>query len=112
MTQEERPVLLLVSAGGRDEAERLAEGLVEARLAGSASVIPVIHSFFYSEDRLQRDHEALVLVKTSTLHSAAAQEWIGTHHSSGMPDVLEVSISGGSAPYLSWLLQELHKDSP
>ena len=104
---EDTAVVLMVTANGRDEAERLAEGLVTAHLAGCASVVPVIHSFFYWEDRLQRNHEALLLVKTSAGRSAEAQAWIQEQHSGELPEILEIGVSGGHAPYLSWLLGEV-----
>ena len=104
---EQRAVVLMVNARGRDEAERLAEGLVTGHLAGCASVIPIIHSFFYRDDRLQREHEALLLVKTSADRSAQAQAWIKDQHSGELPEILEVTVSGGYGPYLTWLLGEV-----
>ena len=109
---EQRAVVLMVTARGRDEAERLAEGLVTSRLAGCASVVPIIHSFFYWENRLQREHEALLLVKTSAERSAEAQAWIKEQHSGDLPEILELAVSGGYAPYLSWLLGEVGRRAP
>ena len=109
---ESSAVVLMVTTNGRDEAERLAEGLVTAHLAGCASVVPVIHSFFYWEDKLQREHEALLLVKTSAAKSAAAQEWIRGQHGGELPEIIEMPVSGGYAPYLAWLLRETGGPSP
>jgi periplasmic divalent cation tolerance protein len=100
-------VILLVSAGSRDEAERLGEGLVEAGLAACGSVIPGVHSFYRWDGKLQREHEALLLVKTSAARADAAQAHIREHHSYKLPEVLQVNVDGGSAAYLSWLLQEV-----
>jgi len=103
----DRAVLLLVTAGGRDEAERLGEGLVEQRLAACGSVIPMIHSFFYWEGRLQREHESLLLVKTSAGKAAAAQAYLKEHHTNELPEILQLDVSGGSPQYLAWLLGEV-----
>jgi periplasmic divalent cation tolerance protein len=100
-------VLILVTAGSRDEAERLGEGLVEARLAACGSVIPTVHSFYHWEGKLQREHEALLLVKTSAARAAQAQEYLREHHTYELPEILQVDVSGGSEPYLSWLLGEV-----
>ncbi len=99
-------VLLLVTAGSRDEAERLGEGLVEAGLAAWGSVVPTVHSFFRQEGRLQREHEALLLVKTSSEKSKAAQAYVEEHHGNEAPEVLQIEVTGGSDRYLSWLVGE------
>jgi periplasmic divalent cation tolerance protein len=100
-------VLLLVSCGGRDEAERLGEAVVQRRLAACGSVVPVIHSFYYWEGKLQREHEALLLVKTSAAKAEAAADFIREQHSYDLPEILQLDVTGGSPKYLAWLLGEL-----
>ncbi|HEV2953365.1 MAG TPA: divalent-cation tolerance protein CutA [Candidatus Dormibacteraeota bacterium] len=106
MTGDPTPVLLLVTAGTRDEAERLGEGLVEARLAACGSVIPMVHSFFRWQDRIQREHEAILLVKTVSSLVAEAEAYIKEHHSYELPEILRIDIAGGYGPYLAWVLGE------
>ena len=110
MTDQAGPpgaVLLLVTTADRAEAERIGEALVTRRLAAHGSVVPMIHSFFHSGGQLQRQHEALLLVKTSAARSAEAQAELRSLHSYENPQILEVPVSGGSAPYIAWLLEEV-----
>jgi periplasmic divalent cation tolerance protein len=100
-------VLLMVRTSERAEAERIGEQLVERRLAASGSVLPAIHSFHRWEGKLQREHEALLLITTSKERSAEAQAELRALHSHSNPDILEVQITGGSATYLEWLLNEV-----
>lgn len=100
-------VLLLVTTADRSEAERIGEALVGKRLAARGSVIPMIHSFFRSEGQLQRQHEALLLLKTSAARSVEAQAELRSLHSYENPQILEVPVSGGSARYIEWLLEEV-----
>ena len=100
-------MLLLITAGTRDEAERIGEGLVEEGLAGCGTVIPTVHSFYRWEGRMQREHEALLLVKTATSHIEAAEAYVKTHHTYHVPEILRIEVSGGYGPYLDWLLGEL-----
>jgi periplasmic divalent cation tolerance protein len=104
MTQP-KPVMLFISAGSRDEAERLGEGMVEARLAACGSVIPTIHSFYRWEGKMKREHEALILLKTSSDKVAAIQAYLEEHHSYELPELLQVDVTGGSPAYLEWLLE-------
>src|ERR1043165_2305392 len=53
----EKAVMILVTMGARDDAERLGELLVVEHLAASCSVIPTVHSFYYADGQLQREHE-------------------------------------------------------
>jgi periplasmic divalent cation tolerance protein len=100
-------VLLVVTASDRSEAERIGERLVERRLAAYGSVVPMIHSFFHGDGQLQRRHEALLLLKTSAAKSAEAQAELKALHSYENPDILELTVSGGSPAYIEWLLEEV-----
>jgi periplasmic divalent cation tolerance protein len=107
MAQEPRAVLLVITAGSRDEAERLGEGAVEAGLAACGSVIPGVHSFYRWEGRIQRAHEAILLVKTSAGRAEEAQAYIRDHHSYDVPEIIAINVDGGSDSYLEWLMKEV-----
>lgn len=107
MSEPGRVVLILATASDRAEAERLADSLVSKRLAACGSVVPVIHSFFRWEGRMQRENEALLLLKTTAGRSAAAQAALRAEHSYENPEILEVEVSGGSASYLEWVEAEV-----
>ena len=107
----EKAVLILVTAGARDDAERIGEGLVVERLAACCNVIPTVASFYYWDNHLQRDHEALLLVKTLESLAPAVEEYIRSHHTYDLPEIIEVPIEGGSSAYLNWLEQQVAKPS-
>ena len=75
----EKAVIILVTMGARDDAERLGEVLVVEHLAAACSVIPTVHSFYYAEGQLQREHEALLMIKTLESRAAAVQEFVRSH---------------------------------
>jgi periplasmic divalent cation tolerance protein len=103
----EAAVLLVVATADRSEAEHIGEAVVTKRLAAQGSVIPMIHSFYHSGGQLQRQHEALLLLKTSAAKSAEAQAELRALHSYENPQILEIPVSGGSARYIEWLLEEV-----
>src|ERR1700740_3530745 len=98
MADDDTPILVMVTARGRDDAERLGEGLVVDRLAASCSVVPTVHSFYFVDDLLQRDHEALLLVRTVASKREAVMEHLHRHHSHQRPEILELKVEGGSVP--------------
>jgi periplasmic divalent cation tolerance protein len=106
---EEKAVLILVTTGGRDDAERLGEGLVVEHLAACCSVVPTVHSFYFWNGQLQREHEALLLIKTLESSAPAVQDYVRKHHNYENPEILQLEIQGGSSTYLNWLERQVAK---
>jgi periplasmic divalent cation tolerance protein len=101
----------MVTAGGRNDAERLGEGLVEAHLAGYCSVIPTVHSFYYWNGQLKREHESLLLVKTVESRAQAVQEYVTANHGNELPEIIQIAIDGGLPAYLEWLADQVSEPS-
>ena len=109
MQDDDLPILLMVTAGGRNDAERLGEGLVVERLAASCSVVPSVHSFFFAEDLLKREHESMLLIRTVASKRDPVMEYLSEHHSNERPEILELNVAGGPKPYLEWLAGQVGK---
>ena len=107
----EKAVLMLVTAGGRDDAERIGEALVVERLAACCNVVPTVASFYYWDGRLQREHESLLIIKTLESVANAAEEFVRTHHTHEVSEIIRVPIEGGSSAYLDWLEGQVAKPS-
>lgn len=106
---ESKTVLILVTTGARDDAERLGQALVTERLAASCSVIPTVHSIYYWEGQLQREHEALLLIKTLESRAAAVEEYVRAHHDYKNPEIIQLAIERGSSAYMSWFEEQVAK---
>jgi periplasmic divalent cation tolerance protein len=104
---DDRPVMILVTTGGRNDAERLGEGLVVEHLAGCCTVIPMVHSFYYWEGQLKREHESLLLVKTVESRAKAVQEYVRKNHPYELPEIIQVAIEDGLPRYLQWLAEQV-----
>ena len=109
--KSERPVLIMVTAGGRNDAERIGEGLVEGRLAACCSVVPMVHSFYYEDGQLKREHESLLLIKTVESRAKAVQEYVRANHSYEVPEILQIAIESGSPAYIQWLADQVSVSS-
>ena len=108
----ERPVLIMVTAGGRNDAERLGEGLVEGRLAACCSSIATVHSCCYEDGQLKREHESLLLIKTVESRAQAVQDYVRANHSYEVPEILQVAIESGSPAYIQWLADQVVEPTP
>src|SRR6266567_3196371 len=104
---DDRAVMILVTTGGRNDAERLGEGLVVDHLAGCCTVIPMVHSFYYWEGQLQREHESLLIVKTVQSRAKAVEEYVRKNHTYELPEIIQVAIEDGAPRYLQWLAEQV-----
>ncbi len=94
--------VILSTCGNRDEAEKLARSLVENHLAACVQLTGVT-SFYEWEQKLNRDEEILLLIKTRTASYARIEEFISRHHSYEVPEVVQLPIQQGLARYLKWI---------
>jgi len=99
-------VVLITSPRGK-KADFLARGLVKERLAACVNVAPLIVSHYRWEGKINRDAEALLVVKTTATKLPALKSWIAKNHPYTTPEVLALKVAEGSKPYLKWLAGEL-----
>jgi periplasmic divalent cation tolerance protein len=101
-------LLVLSTASSQAEASRIAEELVERRLAACVNVIGRIQSFYRWEDKLQRAEEYLMIIKTDRANEEKVREAIRELHSYELPEFITVPVEGGTAEYLSWMDSCIH----
>lgn len=104
--ESDAPLVVLCTAPDAEVGARLARGLVEARLAACVNVIPGLRSFYSWQGRVQDDTEVQLFIKTRRGRVEDVERWIGEHHPYDVPEVLVLSVAGGSKPYLDWLRAE------
>ncbi|MDJ0768013.1 MAG: divalent-cation tolerance protein CutA [Ilumatobacter sp.] len=84
------------------EADRIADHLVEQRLAACVQQVP-IRSTYRWQGAVERDDEVLLLVKTRRALVDQVEAVVADLHSYDLPAVTAVDIVGGSAEYLAWI---------
>ena len=108
----EKAVLILVTTDGRDDGERLGETLVVEHLAACCNVVPTVASFYYKDGQLQREHEALLLIKTLESRVKDVQKFVRKHHTYARLEMIQVPIEWADSPYLSWLEGQVTQPRP
>jgi periplasmic divalent cation tolerance protein len=88
----------------RTDAERLARGAVEARLAACAQVDGPITSFYHWEGKLEQAEEFRVWFKYLPGNGSALSGWVHNHHPFATPQWIEVSAENVGEKYLSWAM--------
>ena len=95
--------LVLTSFPDEATARRIADQIVEHRLAACVSLLPGAQSVYFWEGKVQRDTEWLGLIKTSTDCYPELERRLLAWHPYETPECLAVEISAGSPAYLRWL---------
>ncbi len=95
-------VVIMTTTGSREEARRLARGLVEERLAACVQMTPV-DSVYEWKGEVQEDAEILLFIKTRRDRYADVEACLRRHHSYEVPEILAVPVEAGLADYLAWV---------
>ena len=96
-------VVVLSTAGSREEAERIATALVEERLAACVNLVAPLTSIYRWRGAVERAEEVLLVIKTRRRSVPALVRRIGALHSYDVPEVIALPIVAGARPYLAWL---------
>ncbi|UPT72667.1 MAG: divalent-cation tolerance protein CutA [Elusimicrobiota bacterium] len=91
----------------RAKADKLAKGLVSARLAACVNVVPGVVSHYRWKGKLHKDAEALLIAKTMVSELPALKRWVEENHPYDVPEVLILPVEDGAASYLGWLAESL-----
>jgi periplasmic divalent cation tolerance protein len=96
-------LIILTTAGSEADAQKIANQLVERRLAACVNIIPRIHSVYRWQGKVDAAEEFLLLIKTTKSRTAEVQAVIRELHSYDLPEFVVISIEDGSAEYLEWI---------
>jgi periplasmic divalent cation tolerance protein len=97
------PLVVLITAGSQEEAERIAQALVAEMLAACVNVVPGVTSIYRWEGEVQRDQEWLLVAKSRRDVLDRLVERVQEIHSYDVPEIIALPLAGGSEPYLRWL---------
>ena len=96
-------IVVMMTAGSREEAARLAEMLVGARLCACVQIMPEMESIYHWEGTIHRDPEFLLLAKTTRANFDDLEREVRALHSYEAPEIIAINVAAVSAPYLQWL---------
>jgi len=85
------------------EADRLAEALVQERVAACVNVLGPIRSRFWWDGAMQSDQESLLIAKTSDDKVETLIARLQELHPYDMPEILAIPVETGLAGYLAWV---------
>ena len=95
--------IVFTTAGSREEAEKIAQALLERRLAACVNILGPIHSVYRWQGKVETAAEHLLLIKTTAAMFDSVARAIRELHSYELPECIQVAIEAGSEEYLKWI---------
>jgi len=105
-------IVVYVTAGSAEEADRLAQSLVGERLAACVNRIKSIQSVYRWQGEVEQSDEELLIIKTRADVFPALETRVRELHSYSVPEIIALPIVAGSPAYLDWLCGQVTADSP
>ena len=110
MANDDRPVLIYTTFPGLDDARRVGEALVAARLAACVNMFPGMISIFEWKGAREEAAEVAMIIKTRASLIDAVLAETKRLHPYELPALLVIPTQGGSAEYCGWIANQT--DSP
>ncbi len=99
-------LLVITNLPDRASAERLAESLVEARLAACVNILAPCRSVYRWKGAVEAAEEHPMLIKTTRDRYAALEAAIRGGHPYELPEIIAVPLAAGFSAYLDWVAAE------
>ena len=95
--------IVLVTCASIAEAGRIAQHVVERKLAACANIVPRVESIYRWKGKVERAKETLLMIKTTAARLRKLESEVKRLHSYDVPEFVAVPIVAGSQQYLEWL---------
>jgi periplasmic divalent cation tolerance protein len=98
--------LVITNLPDRASAEKLADVLVEQRLAACVNILAPCRSVYRWKGATQHEEEHPLLIKTTAERYPALEQAIRAGHPYELPEIIAVPIDQGLPQYLEWVALE------
>jgi periplasmic divalent cation tolerance protein len=96
-------IIVLSTAGAKEEARSIADALVERKLAACVNIVGPIESVFRWKGEVDFANEHLLVIKTTAGCFEQVRDAIKELHSYELPECIRIGIEDGSTAYLKWI---------
>lgn len=97
------PQLILNTCPNQETADTIAAALVDRGLAACVNIVPGVQSVYRWQGKTEKENEILLLIKARGDAFDAVAACISELHPYELPEIIAVTIDGGTEQYLAWL---------
>jgi len=102
--------IILTTAGSEAEARKIAQALVERRLAACVNIVGPIQSVYRWKGAVESAPEHLLVIKTTAAALPSVRDAIRELHSYELPECVMLQIENGSEEYLRWIAESVDRE--
>lgn len=102
--------IVVTTVGTEEEANRIAEALLDRRQSACVNVFPGVRSFFRWKGEVCREGELLLMIKTVESRLDAVKATIREFHSYELPEFVVYEIAGGDEEFLRWIRESVGEE--
>lgn len=99
--------IAFTTVASMEEAKRIAQALLEERLAACINIIDGVSSVYRWKGAIEAAHEVLLLIKTRAEKLEALETAVRRLHSYDVAEFVVLNIDAGSMAYLKWINESL-----
>jgi periplasmic divalent cation tolerance protein len=99
-------LLVLTNLPDRAAAERLADLMLEKRLAACVNILAPCRSVYRWKGAVQHDEEHPLLIKTTAERYPELEKALRAAHPYELPEIIAVPVERGLPAYLEWVAAE------
>ena len=96
-------IIILSNTNSMDSAETISTFLVKEKLAACVNIIPKIKSIYSWDNKIEKDEEFLMVIKTKQALFELVKEKITLLHPYEIPEIISIKIDNGTTDYLNWI---------
>ena len=98
--------VILTTLASEDEAVGFVRALLDRRLIACGTVLPGGRSLYRWEGQIADEHEAVVLLKSTSERLDELERAFAELHPYKVPELLALPVQAGLAKYLGWIAHE------
>lgn len=98
--------MVLVMASSEEEAKKIANVLVEKKIAACVNIVKDVQSVFRWKGKQSQENEVLLIIKTKGKQFKDVEAEVKNLHSYEVPEIIALPIIAGSKDYLFWVDSE------
>jgi len=95
--------LVLTTAESQNQARRIADALIERRLAACVNIVSGVQSIYRWKGKAEEADEWLMWIKTTAAAFERVCDTIKELHSYELPECMCLVVEDGSPEYLKWI---------
>lgn len=102
----DKVILAYTTAPDMDVARKIAQTLVDEKLAACVSMLPGLQSIYRWQGKVEEAAEVYLIIKTKQDCYLALSDRLQSLHPYDLPELLAVPITAGLPGYLQWVKEE------